>query len=282
MELSIILPCADDDGLESCLASIDEDVEVVAVLNGAAPRLRDIARASGLVTIELPERNLGAACQAGCLAASNDLVLLMNTDATFAPGAIADMVADWRSDSVVRATLRFDGRGAQRRWVENLQNHQMSYPDRAYQPGLLIHREIRERVGGYFFDTDIHWTEDADLDRRLRGAGISVVVSRAVVTHGRVTIWRKFRSAFRYGIGRGIAEYKQLYGTTPHYRLSLSAWRAEYATLTRRYGRGTAAYGLAWNVCFGAGVYAQRYFDVQRVRTRIRHAGRPVSTWEVP
>jgi len=38
VRLSIVLPCADDDGIERCLASIDEDVEVVAVLNGAHRR----------------------------------------------------------------------------------------------------------------------------------------------------------------------------------------------------------------------------------------------------
>lgn len=68
-----------------------------------------------------------------------------------------------------------------------------------------------------------------------------------------------------------------MYGTTPHYRPSLSGWRVEYKTLLRRYGPGTAGYGLAWNVCFSAGLYAQRVFDVYRIRRRLRASDLPTA-----
>jgi len=269
VRLSIVLPCADDDGIERCLASIDEDVEVVAVLNGAHPSVRAAVASRQLTVVEIPERNLGAACQAGCVAAANDHVLLMNTDATFAPGALAKMMADWRPGTVVRASLVFDGDNARARWIENLQNHQMSNPDRAYQPGLLFSRAIVDDIGGYFFDEHIHWTEDADFDRRARAVGVTVTVSAGVVRHGAVTVTRKLRSAFRYGLGRAIAERKRLYGTTPHYRPKLSAFVADAKATAARYGTPTAAYGVIWNLSFMCGVYAQRWFDVYGVHERV-------------
>nr|MDT0661997.1 glycosyltransferase [Micromonospora sp. DSM 115978] len=268
MRLTILLPCAADDGLDACLASIDEEVEVLAVLNGPTPAMRERVRRHGVRTIEIPERNLGAACQAGCLAASNDHILLMNTDSTFAPGAIRTLMRDWTEDAVVRATLRFDGSGRGVRLIENLQSHQSSNPNRAYQPGVLFHAGILGRIGGYYFDQDVHWTEDADFDRRVRGAGIEVRVSAAVVRHGAVSVPRKLRSAFRYGIGRSIAESKRLYGTHPPFRPSRSALVGDWPTLARTYGRATAAYGVVWMTAFTAGVLAQRHFNVYRVPHR--------------
>jgi GT2 family glycosyltransferase len=269
MKLTVILPCADDDGFEACLRSIDEDVEVLAVLNGPTPRLRERVRRHGIRTVEIPERNLGAACQAGCVAASYDHVLLMNTDSVFAPGALRTLMDDWSEDTVVRATLRFSGRGPGVRVIENLQTHQMSNPDRAYQPGLLFHTGIVDRIGGYFFDGDIHWTEDADFDRRVRAAGIGVRVSAAVVRHGEVSVARKLRSASRYGIGRAIAESKRLYGAHPPFRPSPSALFGDWPVLAREFGRATAAYGVLWMTAFAIGVLAQRHFDVYRVRDRL-------------
>ncbi|GAT68770.1 glycosyl transferase [Planomonospora sphaerica] len=274
MRLTIVLPCADDDGLDACLASIDEDVEVLAVLNGPTPAMRERVRQHGLRTIEIPERNLGAACQAGCVAASNEHILLMNTDSTFAPGAIRTLMDDWAEDLVVRATLQFAGSGRGIRLIENLQNHQMSNPDRAYQPGILFHAGILDRIGGYYFDQDVHWTEDADFDRRVRGAGIGVRVSVGVVRHGEVSVLRKLRSAFRYGIGRSIAESKRLYGTYPPFRPSLKALAGDWSALARSYGRATAAYGVVWMTAFAAGVLAQRHFEVYPVRDRLSMDGR--------
>ncbi len=266
--LSIVLPCADDDGVEHCLASIDTHAEVVAVLNGAAPGVRAAVARPGIRVVELPHRNLGAALQAGCLAATHDLVLLMNTDAVFEPGAIGRMVATWRPDTVVRATLRFDGDSLASRVVENLQTFQSSDPDRAYQPGLLFHRAIADRIGGYFFDDRIYWTEDADFDRRLRWGGLSVAVSDGVVRHRSVSVPRKLRSAFRYGIGRAIAEERRMYGTHPPYAYSLAHAGREWATLRRRYDLPTACYGAVWGAAFGLGVTGQRHFDLYRSRRR--------------
>ena len=64
MELSIVLPVADDDGIAGCLASVAEDVEIVAVLNGATARAERAVRADPRVRVlRTPERNLGKACE---------------------------------------------------------------------------------------------------------------------------------------------------------------------------------------------------------------------------
>ncbi|MGH3247884.1 MAG: glycosyltransferase family 2 protein, partial [Trebonia sp.] len=161
------------------------------------------------------------------------------------------------------------GHGRGTRLIENLQSHHMSNPDRAYQPGLLFHTGILDQIGGYYFDGDIHWTEDADFDRRVRGAGIGVRVSSAVVEHGKVSVPRKLRSAYRYGVGRSIAESKHLYGTHPHFRPSFSALVSDWPMLADTYGLATAAYSVVWMMAFSAGVLAQRHFDVYHVKARI-------------
>ena len=80
MDISIIIPCADDIRLAECIESIDENVEVIVSLNGATEEIRGIVRRFGVQACEIPERNLGAACNEGIKVASSQNILLMNSD----------------------------------------------------------------------------------------------------------------------------------------------------------------------------------------------------------
>jgi GT2 family glycosyltransferase len=271
VELSIVLPVGDDDGIARCLASITEDVEIVAVLNGATGRAERAVRADARVRLlSTPERNLGRACEIGVSAAAYDLVLIMNTDCTFEPGAIRWLRAAWRPATVVSGHLLLSGGTYANRLVNRLHQVQRTCPPHAFAPGLLLHRGIRAEIGGYFFHDRVRWTEDADFHRRCTAAGIEVVFCRgATIRHPPKTVGEFLTTAVKYGTGRAAAEQLGLPGTTPHFRLRPRPLIARARHVRRHSDRLTALFGLAWDVAFGYGVRSGR---VRSGRVRSGHA----------
>ena len=79
LNLSIVIPAYNDVRLGKCLKSIDENVEVVVVLNGATEEVK-IAYSSNAVIGELPTPNLAKAYNYGIEISSKDNVLIMDSD----------------------------------------------------------------------------------------------------------------------------------------------------------------------------------------------------------
>jgi GT2 family glycosyltransferase len=267
VELSIVLPIADDDGITECLASVVDDVEIVAVLNGATPLAERAVRADSRVrVVSIPERNLGKACEAGVNAAAHDFVLIMNTDCVFEPGAIRRMRDAWQPGTVVSGHLLLGGDTFANRLVNRLHQVQRTCPPHAFAPGLLLHRSIRADIGGHFFNDRVRWTEDADFGRRCRAAGIGVVFCReATIRHKPKTVREFLDTAVKYGTGRAAAEQLGLPGTTPNYRLKPGALAATARHVWRHAGLPTALFGVAWDIAFGLGVRKQWRHNDYRV-----------------
>jgi hypothetical protein len=81
----------------------------------------------------------------------------------------------------------------------------------AYKPPLAFSKRLATRVGGYFFDRRMRWKEDADLDRRVREAGVEILpVEGCVIDHGPLSIRADLRSNFRYGVGAALAEHLEI------------------------------------------------------------------------
>jgi glycosyltransferase involved in cell wall biosynthesis len=90
----LILPCLDEaDGLRWLLPRVPPDVGVILVDNGSADDSAAIAAAHGARVISAPQRGYGAACHAGLLAASAELVAVMDADGTCDPADLGRLVA---------------------------------------------------------------------------------------------------------------------------------------------------------------------------------------------
>ena len=257
LDVTIVLPCAVDDGFDDCIASIDEDVEIVAVLNQPTPELRAKVGASRARQVEIPERNLGLACEVGCQAATSRVIVLMNTDSTFERGAIRAMLHDWRPGTIVCPRLIFRDT---HRVVQQLQDYQQS--GHAWSPGLMFGKELQERLGGRFYDP-LPWTEDAAFDRRARLAGVELIQSESIVWHSRVSIRRKLRSAYRYGVGRARAEHLGLEAMGADFRLTPGVLWGDVPRLAQSHGLSTVLYHLVWMLRYAQGITAER----KRART---------------
>jgi glycosyltransferase involved in cell wall biosynthesis len=214
MNLSVVIPCRDDPAVVDCIRSVAADAEVVVALNGSPPAFAAwlegaLGGRARLVTLARPNRSRAA--EAGIRDATHDRVLLMDSDCVLAPGALAAvaqaMDAGDPAAEVYRGRILFaSGRGFGSALVARSRRQRMSGRLIAYKPPLALWRGLAPRLGGHIFDARLPWKEDADLDHRVRRAGIRIVpVDGCVIHHAPLSIAGDLRSTFRYGVGSAVA-----------------------------------------------------------------------------
>ena len=87
MEIDVVLPCLNEAGaLPWVLSRMPLGYRPVVADNGSTDDSAAIAASYGARVVHVPQRGFGAACHAGLLAASSDIVCVMDADASFDPG----------------------------------------------------------------------------------------------------------------------------------------------------------------------------------------------------
>jgi glycosyltransferase involved in cell wall biosynthesis len=263
--LSVVIPCRDDAAVVDCVRSVDDGIDVVVVLNGSPPAFaaalaRTLAGRARLLTLARPNRSRAA--EVGIRAARHDRVLLMDSDCVFAPGALAAMAramdAGDPAAEVYRGRILFlPGRGFGNALVARSRRQRMSGHLIAYKPPLALSRDLAPRLGGHIFDARLPWKEDADLDHRVRRAGIRIVaVDDCVIHHAPLSIAGDLRSTFRYGVGAAVAAA---------HAVPLSPPSRSLRTALHHDGLAAALYLIAGNGVFAAGrTYARARIRLSR------------------
>lgn len=94
MVVDVLLPCLDEaEALPWVLARMPAGYRALVVDNGSSDGSADVARAAGAMVVEAAQRGYGAACHAGLLAATSDVVCVMDADASLDPRELPDLVA---------------------------------------------------------------------------------------------------------------------------------------------------------------------------------------------
>ena len=136
MEIDVVLPCLNEAGaLPWVLSRMPNGFRPIVADNGSTDESAAVAAAYGARVVHVPQRGFGAACHAGLLAASSDIVCVMDADASFDPGdlpLVADPVKAGAADLMLgrRAT---QGKGA--------------WPLHARIGNRVLAAELRRRVG---------------------------------------------------------------------------------------------------------------------------------------
>ena len=87
MEIDVVLPCLNEAGaLPWVLSRMPLGYRPIVADNGSTDDSAAIAASFGARVVHVPQRGFGAACHAGLLAASSDIVAVMDADASFDPG----------------------------------------------------------------------------------------------------------------------------------------------------------------------------------------------------
>ncbi|MFF5361991.1 glycosyltransferase family 2 protein [Streptomyces scabiei] len=134
--VDVVLPCLDEaEALPWVLARIPAGWRALVVDNGSADGSADLARELGATVVHEPRRGFGAACHAGLVAATADIVCFCDCDASLDPSLLVPFVtevAHGRADLVL-------GRRRPREWG--------AWPAHARAGNLALARMLRRRTG---------------------------------------------------------------------------------------------------------------------------------------
>ncbi|MFG3120554.1 glycosyltransferase family 2 protein [Streptomyces sp. NPDC048201] len=135
-DVDIVLPCLDEaEALPWVLARIPAGWRALVVDNGSTDGSAEIARAHGATVVREERRGFGAACHAGLLAATADVVCFCDCDASLDPRLLVPFVQEVRSGGadLVLGRRRPQGRG--------------SWPAHARAGNLALSLLLRRRTG---------------------------------------------------------------------------------------------------------------------------------------
>ena len=193
-KITVLIPVKDDPKTIKCVASIDAEAHIVIVFNGAKQdfvhSIKDSLKSRDIDYHELPHPNLSWALEYGIRHAPSNLVLMMDSDCEFVPGAIEsfyDIAEKYDTKSnVFKGDVIFQkGNSYMSKVIAKSRFHHTAEVLTAYKPPLLVDKRIRNMIGGYFFDDRLVWREDSDFDNRIRQAGIGIIpVEAGKIKHG--------------------------------------------------------------------------------------------------
>ncbi|WP_436316325.1 glycosyltransferase family 2 protein [Streptomyces bauhiniae] len=134
--VDVVLPCLDEaEALPWVLARIPAGWRAIVVDNGSTDGSAEVARALGATVVREERRGFGAACHAGLLAATADLVCFCDCDASLDPGLLVPFAEEVRAGGadLVLGRRRPQGRG--------------SWPAHARAGNLALSLLLRRRTG---------------------------------------------------------------------------------------------------------------------------------------
>ncbi|MET8814391.1 glycosyltransferase family 2 protein [Streptomyces sp. NPDC004549] len=134
--VDVVLPCLDEAGaLPWVLERVPAGWRALVVDNGSTDGSAGIARSLGATVVREERRGFGAACHAGLLAATADVVCFCDCDASLDPGLLVPFVEEVRTGraDLVLGRRRPQGRGA--------------WPAHARAGNLALSLLLRRRTG---------------------------------------------------------------------------------------------------------------------------------------
>ncbi|TGN79573.1 glycosyltransferase family 2 protein [Streptomyces bauhiniae] len=134
--VDVVLPCLDEaEALPWVLARIPAGWRAIVVDNGSTDGSAEVARALGATVVREERRGFGAACHAGLLAATADIIGFCDCDASLDPGLLVPFAEEVRAGGadLVLGRRRPQGRG--------------SWPAHARAGNLALSLLLRRRTG---------------------------------------------------------------------------------------------------------------------------------------
>jgi glycosyltransferase involved in cell wall biosynthesis len=169
MVVEVILPCLNEAAaLPWVLDRLPTEYQPLVVDNGSTDSSAEIARSWGAHVLHVAQRGYGSACHAGLIAATAEIVVIMDCDGTLDPVDLPALVGPVRAGEVelVVGRRRSSGRGAYP-WTLRLANAALARqlrrraglmifdcgPVRAARRNTLLSLDIQDRRSGYPVET---------------------------------------------------------------------------------------------------------------------------------
>lgn len=248
--ISVVICVADDKRIKNMLDSIKEKCEAVVVLNGATDEVRNIVNSYkdseifDLKVIEIPEKNLSKSRNIGMKESTYDRVVFYDSDCVMTENALKNYNLLFDKYMLVDGMVKFKNDTFQSRIVSILRS--LGLPGYALCPSMGVRKDIISLID-YYFDEDIKWIEDAELNNRAKKKNVEVgAIEDLTCIHDNLTFKQDLKSAYRYGTGAKIAARKGLHKKRPS-----ANWNLIKPCFKQKIGAGF--YCILWNIvyCFG-------------------------------
>lgn len=143
--VDIVLPCLDEaEALPGVLAAMPAGYRVLVVDNGSTDDTVAVAIACGATVVSEPRRGYGAAVHAGLLAATADLVGVLDADGSLPPQALPQLVAEAANGTDLAVGRRIPQAGA---WPWHARAGNIVLAAVLRHQGLPVHDIAPIRVG---------------------------------------------------------------------------------------------------------------------------------------
>lgn len=255
MKISVVICVADDKRIKNMLDSIHEKCEVVVVLNGCTQEVKEIVNSYKkekifrLKIVEIPERNLSKSRNIGMENATYDKVVFYDSDCIMVDNALQYYNDYLDKYLLVDGKVKFKDDKFNSKIVSVLRS--MGLPGYALCPSIGIHKDIIKKVK-YYFDEDIKWIEDSELNIRAKAQNIKIgVIEELTCIHDNLTFKQDLKSAYRYGSGVKLAAKKGLHKKRP-----TANWNLIIPCFKKKILSGF--YCIIWNIIYCFGYYLTR------------------------
>lgn len=269
LDLTIIIPCSTDKRIRYCIESIfrtcNDDIEIIVSLNKPSREIKEILKIYPKIkTCEINERNLSAAYNAGIKHSSRKNILLMDSDCIFEKNTILLLYGNLKHAKLSKGRVIFRTNGLMSKIIGKVREYTTTDFVNAYVPPLAFSKDIKDFIGGYYFNEKIPWSGDGEFDYRVRQAGLKIFYNpKAVIYHAPIPISHDIRSAFRYGKGRRIAVDLNLLPKRNYFKISthLERFIRTYEVFRKKGFLSGLYYFFIWRPIYRIGYFFQALYN---------------------
>ncbi len=261
--LSVVIRCGNDLNVLDCISSIDVDSEIIVSFTGT-PEVAERIRETGAICVEVEGGNLSIASNVGFEKATSDYVVITDSDTVFEPGTLEQLRMALSKYSVARAKIRF--LNPSNRIITGLIASARDYVNSlklVYTPGIAVRKGLLKELEGVLFNDIVPFAVDADLDFRIKQAGIPVAfLENSFIQHSVVSLRHDLRAAYR--IGKGCAKSIMFWNTNGNKgKIPATALKGVQPRflpdLLRKKGFPVLFYQCIWDLFYWTGYIVQRY-----------------------
>jgi glycosyltransferase involved in cell wall biosynthesis len=280
MAISAIIRCHLDDrvcDLVEALRGPGLEYEIVVVLTEASDALRDRLLGRDRVKVcRAPAGNLSMSTNMGIEASRYDRVVILDADVRCSPDYLRHMDNALDRSALVRSDIEFAHSGFGSRLVADLR-HYVYHSGVFFCPGAAFRKDIKPLVGGRFFNDRVWWTEDADLNYRIKQAGLRHRFEPAArLVHAPVSVTYDLRGAVKIGAGKFsqvLYADRRSFEESPRAvlgRLLSGRTARQLADIARSKGVFVAVYFVLFSFAYYYGYY-RALFAARRRGVAVRH-----------
>lgn len=249
--ITVLIRCSDDYRVLDCINSIKLTSPYSPIVVSMTPnkKLQNAVIKTGANCCVVPRYNAAITNNRGLELVETEKVIITDADTIFEKGTISLLDKALENYDAVKPRLIFrtETNSPYLSPIANLRTFFNDNDQKMYIPGLAFSLNIKDKIGGYYFDEKIPWGEDSDFSNRVKKNGLKTrVVGEAVLYHPSVDLSHDLADAFLIGLkkhDKDLVSQKIVSKRIKFFR----------KLVTKKYGLPTLLYGFMWYLFFDIG-----------------------------